>query len=111
MEAGIEDTAFEKEYADWKDVEIAIRSLLLHDGHCYRNNRLRAQIICILLLVADDGERIGAIARSEQYRAVERALLYSVRARVVVRGGLIDAAIGNQTLLAARGQPNRGAPL
>ncbi|PMD22695.1 hypothetical protein NA56DRAFT_570330, partial [Hyaloscypha hepaticicola] len=77
VEAGIEDTAFEKEYADWKDVEIAIQSLLLHDGHRYRNNRLRAQIICILLLVADDGERIGAIARSEQYRAAERALLYS----------------------------------
>ena len=111
MEASIEDTAFEKEYADWKDVEIAIRSLLLHDGHRYRNNRLRAQIICILLLVADDGERIGAIARSEQYRAAERALLYSVRARVVVRGGLINAAIGNQTLLATRGQPNKGAPL
>jgi hypothetical protein len=84
-ELGIEDIAYEKEFADWKDVEIAIRHVLLYDDHRYRNNRLRAQIICILLLVADDGERIGAIARSEQYRAAETALRYSVRAPNVVR--------------------------
>jgi hypothetical protein len=111
VEAEIKDKAFEKEYADWEDVKIAIRYLLLHDGHRYRNNRLRAQAIFILLLVADNGERIGAIARSEKYRAVERALLYSVRARAVGGVGLIDPAVGLATFHAAGGQPNRGTPL
>jgi len=74
---------YDKEFADWEDVKILIRHLLLYDEHRYLNNRLRAQLICVTLLVADDGERIGAIVRSERYRKAEVALCYSVRDLVV----------------------------
>jgi hypothetical protein len=49
--------------------------------------------------VVNNRERIGAITRLEQYHTTKRALLYSVYARAMVRGELIDIVIRNQTLL------------
>jgi hypothetical protein len=74
----LQDAEYEKEFADWKDIEIIIHYLLVEDTHQYHENRFRAQILWIFLIIADDGERIGAITRSESYRHEEIALRYEV---------------------------------
>lgn len=79
-ELGLEDIQYEKEFATWEDVVIVIGNLILHDKHRYCDNRLRAQLILLMLIVADDGERLGAIVRSDCYRSEEKALCYQVPA-------------------------------
>lgn len=52
--------------------------MVVEDPHAYNNNRFRAQLALIYLLVAENGERPGAIVRSERYRKEEVALCYGV---------------------------------
>lgn len=70
---------YPKEYADWEDVEIILRYIILEDSHAYRTKRFPAQLMCFLLLTSDHGERPGAIARSSAYRKGNIALCYEVR--------------------------------
>ena len=74
----LSDAEYDKEFTDWQDIKIIIRYLLAEDTHRYHNSRYRAQILWIFLIIADDGERIGAITRSESYRHEETALCYQV---------------------------------
>lgn len=74
----LEQAQYEKNFADWEDVKIAIRYSILDDPHCYHDNRLQVQLILIFLLVAEDGGRLGAIVRSSSYRESEVALRYKV---------------------------------
>jgi hypothetical protein len=60
------------------DVEIAIRYIILYDKHEYNDRRYRAQLVCIFLLIAEDGGRLGAIAQPSCYRETTSALLYQV---------------------------------
>jgi hypothetical protein len=75
---GLSDAEYEKECCDWKDIEIIIRYLIEEDPHKYRDNRYRAQMLWLFLIISDDGERIGAITRSDCYRDEEIALCYQV---------------------------------
>lgn len=79
-ELQLQDKEREKAIADWVDIEIAMEYLILRDNHNYYNNRYRIQLGCIFLLIADAGERIGAIVRSTSYSAKNSgmALLYRV---------------------------------
>ena len=65
-------------YADWEDIKIVLRYIIVEDPHINKNNRFRAQLVVIHLLIADNGERPGAIVRSESYREEEVALCYWV---------------------------------
>jgi hypothetical protein len=53
--------------------------MIVEDPHAYNDNRYRAQLVLIYLLVAETGERLGAIVRSESYRKEEVALCYRVQ--------------------------------
>ncbi|KAJ8067012.1 hypothetical protein OCU04_004392 [Sclerotinia nivalis] len=75
-ELGLEDAEYDKECTDWIDIEIMILYLTVQDEHEYRCNRYRIQLGCIFMLIADDGERIGAITRSDSYREGNVALCY-----------------------------------
>ncbi|KUJ13178.1 uncharacterized protein LY89DRAFT_737161 [Mollisia scopiformis] len=75
-ELGLQDQEMPKGYADWEDIKIVIRYIIAEDAHVYIDKRFRAQIVCIILLVAENGERLGAIARSESYRQEDIALCY-----------------------------------
>ncbi|EDN95920.1 predicted protein [Sclerotinia sclerotiorum 1980 UF-70] len=75
-ELGLEDAEYDKECTDWIDIEIMILYLTVQDEHEYRCNRYRMQLGCIFMLIADDGERIGAITRSDSYREGNIALCY-----------------------------------
>ncbi|KAE8441678.1 hypothetical protein EG329_004550 [Mollisiaceae sp. DMI_Dod_QoI] len=75
-ELGLQNLEQDKEYADWEDIKIAIRYIIAEDAHVYNDSRFRVQIVCVFLLIAENGERIGAIARSESYREMEAALCY-----------------------------------
>jgi hypothetical protein len=75
---GIEDKQYVKEFADWEDVKEMIEFIIVDDLHCYHDRRFVAQIIFIFLLVADNGERIGAFTRSEAHRGTNVALCYKV---------------------------------
>jgi hypothetical protein len=52
--------------------------MIVEDPHAYNDNRFRAQLVLIYLLVSETGERPGAIVRSESYRKEEVALCYGV---------------------------------
>jgi hypothetical protein len=62
IEFDLSRKSFDKEIADFVDVEIAIRQIVLYDKHNYRDRRFRAQLACIFLLIAEDGGRLGAPA-------------------------------------------------
>ncbi|KAH8600199.1 hypothetical protein B0O99DRAFT_611974 [Bisporella sp. PMI_857] len=72
----LQDLEFDKEYCDWEDVQNIIYYMIAKDTHKYRNPRFLAQAMVTLLIISDDGERIGAVARSDCYRNEEIALLY-----------------------------------
>lgn len=55
-----------------------VRYMIAEDPHAYNNNRFRAQLVLIYLLVSESGERPGAIVRSESYRKEEVAICYGV---------------------------------
>lgn len=76
QELGLQDLERDKEYADWEDIKIMVRYMIAEDPHAYNNNRFRAQLVLIYLLVSESGERPGAIVRSESYRKEEVAICY-----------------------------------
>ena len=63
---------------DWTDIQITVRFILAHDKHCYYDERLLVQTIWLFLLIADGGERSGAITQSESYRHGRTMLRYRV---------------------------------
>jgi hypothetical protein len=75
---GLQDGAYAKEIMDWQDVKDMIEYVLVYDVHVYHDERYRAQIIWILLLMSDAGERVGAIISSGCYRDLNIALRYEV---------------------------------
>ena len=78
IELNLQNKEREKEFADWEDIKIVLHHIIVEDPHIYHHPRFRAQLVCIFLLIADDGERLGAVARSESYRKSEEALCYEV---------------------------------
>jgi len=77
-ELGLQNLEREKNYCDWDDCKVAMRYSIESDVHQYRDNRYKAQWHFITLIQCDDGERIGAVARSDCYREEEVALFYEV---------------------------------
>ncbi|CAG8976161.1 hypothetical protein HYALB_00010031 [Hymenoscyphus albidus] len=77
-ELSLSDSQYDKGFADWEDIKIIIKHGLAYDEHQYHDERHRLQLVFLFLLISDDGERIGAIARSDCYREEERALTYNV---------------------------------
>ncbi|CZR55696.1 uncharacterized protein PAC_05584 [Phialocephala subalpina] len=75
-ELGLQNLAYPKEYANWEDIKIFLRYIVAEDSHIYKDPRTRAQLGCVTLLIAENGERLGAIVRSESYREDEAALCY-----------------------------------
>jgi hypothetical protein len=68
----------DKEVADFIDIEIVLRYIILYDKHEYNDRRFRAQLVCIFLLIAEDGGRLGAICQSSSYHETNSSLLYQV---------------------------------
>jgi len=60
-EFGLQHVSHDKEVADFADIEIVIRYIILYDKHKYHDRRYRAQLVCVFLLVSEDGGRLGAI--------------------------------------------------
>jgi hypothetical protein len=77
-ELGLENKSHPKEFTDWEDIKMIIRFCLLNDTYCFPNSRIRAQLICIFLLISDGGERLGAIVESNSYRNTNASLEYKV---------------------------------
>jgi len=77
-ELGLENKRHPKEFTDWEDIKMIIRFTLLNDTYCFPNSRIRAQLVCIFLIVSDGGERLGAIVESNSYRNTNAALEYKV---------------------------------
>jgi len=75
---GLQDGAYEKAVMDWQDVKDMIEYVLVYDVHVYHDERYRVQMIWLLLLISDDGERVGAILSSGCYRGLNIALRYEV---------------------------------
>lgn len=57
---------------------MVVRYLIAEDEHRYNQERFRLQVNLLFLIIADDGERLGAIVRSESYRETNIALCYGV---------------------------------
>ncbi|KAH8685860.1 hypothetical protein BGZ60DRAFT_523134 [Tricladium varicosporioides] len=75
-ELGIQDAEYEKAYTDWEDTKLVIRYIIECDKHRWSFERQRLQLVWLFLLVADNGERLGAIISSGSYRKEEVALFY-----------------------------------
>jgi hypothetical protein len=59
---------------------MALRYIITKDEHRYKHERFCGQIALLFLLIADDGERLGAIASSLSYRGKNIGLCYEVGA-------------------------------
>ena len=67
-----------------------MRYLMIDDPHIFRDNRVQVQLMFVFLLIADSGERIGAIVSLISYPGDEVVLCYKVCERCCYSKSLVN---------------------
>lgn len=76
-----------------------ITFMIRDDPHRYNNRRLLVQIVLVTLLIADYGERGGAILQSEAHRKnPTRALCYGVKSVQLVEKWISNRRTGGYSV-------------